>query len=288
MIAVAVIGTITLSSAGQEPKSEVGLQGTALVTKDTGGPGISQPRTSAASTPNVPDQPARTTIVIGFVGGFVQAGDLKHPEVQFASYLRNRYPSDVHAEVFSNHDGRKAFHYALSLLDTDHDGTLSAAEKDQAKIIIYGHSWGASETVSLARDLGRIGIPVLLTIQVDTIAKPGQNGSTISPNVAKAVNFYQPRGILHGRTEILAAAPVRTKIIGNIRMTYEDYPVNCENYRWYARVFNKPHHEIENDPRVWDQAALLIDSELSDTRSTVQSSSPSQSPFFSFLYDHHR
>jgi hypothetical protein len=31
---------------------------------------------------------------------------------------------------------------------------------------------------------------------------------------------------------------------------------------WFARIFNKPHHEIENDPRVWDHAAMLIDFEI--------------------------
>ena len=36
------------------------------------------------------------------------------------------------------------------------------------------HSWGVSETVAFARELGQRGIPVLVTIQVDSIAKPGQ------------------------------------------------------------------------------------------------------------------
>ncbi|PYX40155.1 MAG: hypothetical protein DMG83_27175, partial [Acidobacteria bacterium] len=203
--------------------------------------------------------------------GFVRRDDANHPEVQFAAYLRERYPSGVHAEVFANHEGQKALRNVLSLLDTDGDGVLTAMEKEQASVIVYGHSWGASQTVTLARELGRQGIPVLLTIQVDSIAKPGQKDSTISPNVASAINFYQPRGLLHGRSTIVAADPARTKILGNFRMTYKDRRINCDNYRWFVRVFNKPHHEIENDPRVWDQAASLIDSELSSA-STIQAS----------------
>jgi len=218
--------------------------------------------------PLTADSAIHKTIVIGFVGGFVKHDDSKHPEVQFAGYLRDRYPSAVHAEVFSNHDGQKALRQVVSLLDTNSDGALSAAEKDQARIIIYGHSWGASETVAFARELAQKGIPVLLTIQVDTIAKPGQNVSVIPPNVATAVNFYQPGGLLHGHPEILPADPVRTKILGNFRMTYEGHPINCDNYSWFARTFNKPHHEIENDPRVWDQAASLIESELSGSTSS--------------------
>jgi len=223
-------------------------------------------RTHAAADSTIPK-----IIVIGFVGGFAKRDDAKHPEVQFAAHLRIRYSSQIHAEVFSNHEGKKALRQVLCLLDTDRDGTLTRIEKEQAKIIIYGHSWGASETVAFARELGQRGIPVLLTIQLDSIAKPGQEDSTISPNVANAVNFYQPRGLLHGRAEISAADPARTRIIGNFRMTYQNHPINCDNYPWLARTFNKPHHEIENDPRVWNQAASLIDSELSSTKSTATS-----------------
>jgi hypothetical protein len=39
---------------------------------------------------------SRNVIIIGFVGGFVSPDDIKHPEVQFAAYLRDRYPS-IHA-----------------------------------------------------------------------------------------------------------------------------------------------------------------------------------------------
>ena len=221
------------------------------------------------------------TIIIGFVGGFVKRDDAKHPEVQFAAYLRDRYASGIHVEVFSNHAGREALRQVEQLLDTDRDGSLTAAEKQQARIIIYGHSWGASETVSFARELGQQGIPVLLTIQLDSIAKPGQRDSTIPPNVATAVNFYQPGGILHGRSQILAADPTRTEIIGNFEMTYRNHPINCDNYPWIARTFNKPHHEIENDPRIWDQLASLIDSELSGARPTVGLSGLSEDSQFS-------
>jgi hypothetical protein len=205
---------------------------------------------------------ARKVIVIGFMGGFAKSDDQKHPEVQFAQYLQEHYRSDIHAEVFGNHHGRKALQEVQRLLDGDGDGTLSSAEKEDARIIIYGHSWGATETVVFARELGKRGIPVLLTVQVDSIAKPGRDNSMIPANVAKAINFYQSGGPLHGRAEIFAADPAQTKIIGNLHMTYEGRSINCDNYPWFARTFNKPHHEIENDPRVWTVAASLIDSEF--------------------------
>jgi hypothetical protein len=48
-------------------------------------------------------------------------------------------------------------------------------EKKSSRIVIYGHSWGASETVTLSRELAIDGIPVLLTIQVDSGPKRGRN-----------------------------------------------------------------------------------------------------------------
>jgi hypothetical protein len=237
---------------------------------------------SLRETPLSVTAPVRNTIVIGFVGGFVSTKDTKHPEVQFAAYLRDRYPT-LHAEVFGNHHGRKALHQIVSFLDTDHDGVLTSLEKAQATIILYGHSWGATETAEFARELGKMGIPVALTIQVDTINKPFHRPATISPNVAAAINFYQTEGPLHGQQQIVAADPAHTKILGNIHMTYEDRPINCDNYSWYSRTFNKPHHEIENDFRVWDQLASLIDTDLPAAASTPLATPPSESPFFQYL-----
>ena len=217
---------------------------------------------------------APRVIVIGFMGGFASSDDQKHPEVQFAQYLREHYRNDIHAKVFENHHGKKALQEVQRLLDTNGDGTLSRAEKEDARIIIYGHSWGATETVVIARELGKKGIPVLLTIQVDSIAKPGRDNSMIPANVAKAINFYQSGGPLHGRAEIFAADPAQTKIIGNLHMTYEGHAINCDNYPWFARTFNKPHHEIENDPRVWTIAASLIHSEFVGTNLVARESAP--------------
>src|ERR1700735_4481870 len=244
------------------------------------------PGAAQVSVPRVHVPPAGSAggkvIIVGFVGGFVSQDDAKHPEVQFAAYLRYRYPL-IEAVVFGNHHGGKALHEVVRMLYSDGNGVLTPNEKRESTIIIYGHSWGASETVTFAHALGQMGIPVALTIQIDTIAKPGSKGAIIPANVASAINFYQARGPLHGRQEIVAADPNQTTILGNILMTYEDRPIDCANYSWYARVFNKPHHEIENDFRVWDRAASLIDSNLSKATLRVQTPSPSGSFMFGYL-----
>jgi hypothetical protein len=247
---------------------------------------FSAPGAAQVSVPRVQFPPVGSAggkvIVIGFVGGFVNQDDAKHPEVQFAAYLRHRYPL-IDAVVFGNHHGRKALHEVVGMLDSDGDGVLTPDEKRELTIVIYGHSWGAAETVTFAQALGQMGIPVTLTIQIDTIAKPGSKAGIIPANVASAINFYQTRGPLHGLPEIVAADPKQTKILGNMLMTYEGRPIDCANYSWYARVFNRPHHKIENDFRVWDRAASLIDSNLSETTLRVQTSSPSGSPMFEYL-----
>jgi len=224
------------------------------------------------------DGSVRNAIVIGFVGGFVKHDDLKHPEVYFATLLRTDYPSTIHAETFANHEGKKALCRVLQLLDTNSDGVVSMSEKAQSDIIIYGHSWGASQAVTFARELGRRGIPVALTIQIDSVRKPSQNDSTIPPNVRNAINFYQRKGLIHGRQTIRAADPELTNIIGNVEMTYRNHEINCDNYPWLARHINRGHHEIENDPVVWNQIGSLIDSELSKTTSLVHASLPTPPP----------
>jgi hypothetical protein len=204
----------------------------------------------------------RKAIILGFVGGFVKRDDVKHPEVLFAKYLRSRYGSAVHAEVFGNHEEKKAVEDTILFLDTDKDGFVATAEKEQVKIILYGHSWGASQALTFARDLQRRGIPVSLTIQIDSVKKFGHDGRTVPANVAKAVNFYQRKGLTRGQPLIVAIDAGRTTILGNFHMKYEDHQINCDNYGWLSRVFNKPHHQIENDPQIWDQITSLIDSEL--------------------------
>lgn len=207
-------------------------------------------------------------IVIGFLGGFAKSGDGKHPEVWFGDYLRERYSPAMNVSVISNHQWRKAKEDVLRLLDADNDGYLTA-EKGRAKIIVFGHSWGASETSAFAREMDQLGIPVLLTVQIDIVSKPGQNPILMPPNVEAAINFFQSEGPLHGRTRVVAEDPGRTEVIGNFHMTYEGRRVNCRNYPWFARTFNKPHHEIENDARVWNQIPLVIDSRLSSLRSPI-------------------
>jgi hypothetical protein len=189
-----------------------------------------------------------------------------HSGVQLAAHLREKYPSGVYVEVFENRRREEAHRKILGLLDATHDGKLSDKQKQNTRIIIYGMSWGASETVVLARELEKENIPVLLTIQVDSVAKIRQDDGNIPANVREAVNFYQPNGILHGRSEIRAADGTRTRILGNFRFDYKSKSIRCDKYPWYDRVFAKYHTEIECDPAVWNRVESLIRSRLPPAR----------------------
>jgi hypothetical protein len=206
--------------------------------------------------------PASPAIIIGFVGGFVKHDDMVHTEVQIAARLRTEYATRAVVETFENHNGEKAYRQILAVLDANHDGTLSVAEKKNARIILYGHSWGASEVIALARRLDKEGIPVLLTVQVDSVKKNGEDDEFIPANVLQAVNFYQTDGLLRGEPEIRAADASRTRIIGNFRFHYDAGSYNCANYPWYNRMFMKSHTQIECDPKVWNEVESLIRSNL--------------------------
>jgi hypothetical protein len=219
-------------------------------------PAAASEATSAASAPPGP------TIVIGFVGGMVSHENIAHSEVQLAEKLHKEYPSGVYVEAFENRRRDEARRTILKMLDSDHDGKLSAQEKEHARVILYGHSWGGAAVVALARELQQQGIPVLLTAQVDSISKNGIDDALIPANVERAVNFYQPDGLLHGRPEIRAADPSHTKILGNYRMSYKDAPYDCKGYPWYDRVFSKTHTLIECDTNVWSQVESLIRGQL--------------------------
>ena len=206
--------------------------------------------------------PKPPAIVIGFVGGFVAHDNPIHSEVQLAARLRREYPTGVDVEMFESYRGERALNRIRKILDTNQDGTLSQKEKQNARIIIYGHSWGASESIYLARALEKDGISVLLTLQVDSVSKFGRDDLTIPANVAQAANFFQPNGFVRGHHDICAADAARTKIIGNFRFDYKTSSLNCAEYPWYDRYIVKPHTQIECDPVIWSQVESLIRASL--------------------------
>jgi pimeloyl-ACP methyl ester carboxylesterase len=199
-----------------------------------------------------------SSIVIGFVGGFVSYDNPHHGPVQLAQRIRKDAPDGTYVRVFENRHRRDAYNAIFHLLDANRDGVLSAEEKSRAHIVLFGHSWGASAAVELARDLNRVGVPVLLTVQVDSVAKWWQNDHSIPANVAAAANFYQTEGIIHGRRLIKAEDPAKTAILGNYLFDYRKAPVQCPEASWWEHVFTPGHMQSECDRSLWSQVENLV------------------------------
>jgi len=203
-------------------------------------------------------------IVVGFVGGFVRNDDDRHPEVRIIQRLDEERRPKFHAIVLENRRRTRALKEIQHWLDTDGDGRLSTEEKQDARIVLFGHSWGGSAVNKLARELGRRGIPVLLTIQVDSINKGWGHDCVVPANVARAENFYQTRGLVHGCRSLRAADPKRTEIIGNFEFEYRAQPAGCRSFSWFNRHVFKTHNAMECDPRVWSRIERQIHAQWRD------------------------
>src|SRR5215469_1186737 len=221
--------------------------------------GFVSPERAVAQAQVIPtDKTPFPALVIAFVGGFVHPDDERHSEVQIVQELQSSYGNEAKVVIFRNRERRRAHKLVLDWWNRKEQNKLLGGAQSTAPLILFGHSWGASAVVSLARELQRDGIPVALTIQVDSVSKNGQDDSTIPANVAEAINFYQPDGIVHGRSQIMAADPKQTRILGNLRFKYEKEPAECRAYPWYDRLFFRGHTAIECDPRVWSEIETLI------------------------------
>lgn len=197
-------------------------------------------------------------IVIGFAGGFVRHDNLRHGPVQLAERIQQDAPKGSYVRVFENRHRKDAYKTILSLVDSDHNGVLTEQERARARIILFGHSWGASAVVMLARELDRAGIPVLLTVQVDSVRKLWQQDGVIPDNVADAANFYQPHGLIHGRSVIRAADDSKTHILGNYRFDYREAPAKCGQIDWFERTLIPSHMQSQCDPHLWSQVESLV------------------------------
>lgn len=177
---------------------------------------------------------------------------------RLARKLRERNPSSsgIHVETVENRKRGLALKLIRNALDRDADGRLSDAERASARIILYGQSFGGAAVVNLAKQLNQLGVPVLLTVQVDSV---GIGDAVIPPNVRAAANFYQNEGFLiRGEPKIRAADPLRTKILGNFQFSYKHKDVPVSDVGWPQKVFMDAHTKMDFDPEVWAQVEKLI------------------------------
>jgi hypothetical protein len=199
--------------------------------------------------------PPGSTLVIGFLGGYDRWNDEHRSVRQMVLGLRER--PGVYAESISNHHRALALKLIREALDRNRDGQLDPEEKANARVILFGQSWGGAAAIATARELQASGIPVLLTLQIDSV---GVHDDIIPANVRAAVNFYQhdPFTSIHGRKQIRALDPTRTAILGNFRSSYTHRYVDESNASVPRQVFGGSHTKMEQDPLVWSRVEHYI------------------------------
>jgi hypothetical protein len=201
--------------------------------------------------------PPGSTLILGFTGGLDRADDPERGVRRLALAMRAMGLPGVYAETFEHYRHREARRRVVAALDANGNRRVDGEEPGRVKIILYGQSLGGGEVVRLARELGKNGVAVELTVQVDSVSL-GRDGR-IPPNVRRAVNFYQKERLtFRGEDYIQAEDAQRTEILGNFRFRYPLLGLNPAPELSWRRVLGGGHARMEADPLLWAQIQALI------------------------------
>lgn len=204
--------------------------------------------------------PPGSLLVVGFLGAWESWDNEKRSVRKLAMDLRQKDIPGVYVETAGNHSRRTVLRFIRDALDVNRNRKLDPEEARAAQIILYGQSFGGAAAVKLARELGKFGVPVRLTVQVDSV---GKDDDRIPPNVSRALNLYQrDPGPVWGENNIKAVDPARTKILGNVRFTYLFRDIDMSDYPRAARRLGVPHWKMDNDPVVWKTVETTILAEI--------------------------
>ena len=196
------------------------------------------------------------TLVIGFLGGREAWDNEERSPRKLALRLRSPRVRGLHVETLENDRRPLAVELIRRAFDRDRNGVVDSQERASARIVVYGLSFGGAATVKLARDLHKLNIPVLLTIQIDSV---GWGDSVIPPNVRRTANFYQKNGIvIRGEGPIRAEDPERTMIVADCRVDYSKRKIDISHVNWFKKLMRVAHSYISYDPEVWSRVEQLI------------------------------
>lgn len=188
-------------------------------------------------------------LIVGFMGGRESWDNQRRGVRKLALKLRAMNLPGVHIETVENKNRRRALELIQNAFDRDGNGRLDETERASGRVIVYGQSFGGAAVVKLARQLNKMRVPVLLTVQVDSI---GRGDKVIPPNVALAANLFQRNGlIIKGEREIRAEDPSRTTIVGNFKFDYSEKKIDLSEVSWLKRLFQAAHTKMDHDPEVW-------------------------------------
>lgn len=200
--------------------------------------------------------PENHFLILGFQGGRESWDDKRPGVARLAEKLRSLGRSDLYVEVVENQRRDIALQLVKSALDSDQNGQLSEGERRTPRVVLYGMSFGGAAVIKMARQLQQIGIPVLLTVQVDSV---GRNDAVVPANVRCAANLYQRNGkIIRGEPMIVAESPHQTVILGNFQYDYREKQIDTSAVPWHKKIFREDHARMDRDPDVWQRVEELI------------------------------
>jgi hypothetical protein len=202
--------------------------------------------------------PPGQTLVIGIVGGWERWDDPARIVRRIAIAVDRKQLPGVYVETVENHRPELAQELVRRALDRNGDGKIDPGEARTARIVLFGQSLGGREVVRLCRTLAEWGVEVRLALLIDAF---GKEDYALPPNVAEAVNLYQPEWPIRGSRTIRAEDATKTRILGNFRYdSAQDRPLSDEYdvEPYLRRSFMGGHLKMEYDPAVWARAEELI------------------------------
>src|SRR5207247_2640617 len=132
--------------------------------------------------------PQDQILILGFMGGREPWNNDERNVRKLALKLRSMNDPGICIETVENKKRSLAIELISNAFDRNRDGKLDERERCSIRLILYGQSFGGAAVVKLARQLKKMDVPVLLTVQVDSIGR----GDRMTPsNVARAANLFQ-------------------------------------------------------------------------------------------------
>ena len=212
------------------------------------------------------------TLIIGFIGGREDWDSEKEGVRRLALDLRSRNIPNVHVETVENKQRSLALQLIQNVFDRDRNGSLDVSELQSVRIILYGQSFGGAAVVKAAGELKKKDIPILLTVQIDSV---GRNDAVIPDNVKAAANLFQRNGkVIRGEPVIRAEEPSKTRILGNFEFDYRKKNIDLSHVSFWKKLFRTDHTKMNFDPDVWKKVEELILEALSSFGNTPAEGGP--------------
>lgn len=208
-------------------------------------------------------------LILGFLGGREPWNNPNRNVRKLALKLQAMNHPGIHVETVENTKRKLALKLIQNAFDRNQDGRLDQPECTSVRLILYGQSFGGAAIIKLAQQLKKMEVPILLTIQIDSV---GRNDAMIPSNVVRAANLFQRNGrLIRGEPKIRPEDPIKTTILGNFQFDYRNKEIDLSEVSWLKKFFRTAHTKMDFDPDVWALVEKIILEEIKHTSSNQSS-----------------